>query len=61
MIQRGKAPLSLTTAFVEHANKQITGLIESAVAIAAAVAQHSLTAGLPKDRCTAETGADGAD
>lgn len=61
MIQRGKAPLPLTTAFVEHANKLIAGLIERAVALTSAVAGHSLTAGLPKDRRADESGVDAAD
>lgn len=61
MIQRGKAPLPLTTAFVERANAMIAGLIERAVALASAVAGHSLTAGLPKDGHADETGADAAD
>jgi hypothetical protein len=43
MIQRGKAPLPLTTAFVEHVNKLIAGLIERAAALASAAAGHSLT------------------
>lgn len=48
MIQRGKAPLPLTTAFVEQANTLIAGLIDKAVALAAAVARHSLTMDLPQ-------------
>lgn len=55
MIQRGKVPLSLTTAFVGQVNGLIAGLIERTAALAAAVAQRSLTAGLPTDGRTDET------
>lgn len=47
MIQRGKAPLSLTTTFVEQANKLIAGLIAKSVALSADVAARSLTTDLP--------------
>lgn len=55
MIQRGKAPLPLTTAFVERVNKMIASLIERTAALAAAIAGRSLTAGLPKDGRAKET------
>lgn len=61
MIQRGKAPLPLTTAFVEQVNALIAGLIERTAALAASVAQRSLTAGLPTDGRTDETRAEQAD
>ena len=61
MIQRGKAPLPLTTAFMEQVNKLIGGLIEKTAALATEVAKRSLTAGLPKDGHADETGADAAD
>lgn len=61
MIQRGKAPLPLTTAFVERANTMIDGLIKQAIALASAVAGHSLTAGLLKDGHAEETGAEQAE
>lgn len=61
MIQRGKAALPLTTAFVERVNKLIDGLIERTAKLAAEVAGRSLTIGLPKDGLTDESGADPAD
>jgi len=61
MIQRGKAPLPLTTAFVEQVNKLISGLIDRTAKLAAAVAGRSLTAGLPKEGFADETGADAGD
>ncbi|MEQ9606692.1 MAG: hypothetical protein RLN99_03390 [Kiloniellaceae bacterium] len=61
MIQRGKAALPLTTAFVEQVNKLIGGLIERTARLAAVVAGSSLTAGLPKDGLADETVADPAD
>lgn len=50
MIQRGKAPLPLTTAFIEQVNKLIGGLIDRTAALATEVAKRSLTAGLLKNR-----------
>ncbi|PSJ54963.1 hypothetical protein [Kumtagia ephedrae] len=61
MIQRGKAPLPLTTAFMEQVNKLIGGLIERTAALATEVAERSLTAGLPKNGRADETGAEQAD
>lgn len=55
MIQRGKAPLPLTTAFVEQVNTLIGGLIGKTAALAAAVSLTSLTVGLPKDGHVDET------
>lgn len=42
MIQRGKAPLPLTTAFVEQVNGLIAGLIERTANLAKEVAESSL-------------------
>ena len=61
MIQRGKAPLRLTTPFMEQVNKLIAGLIESTAALAAAVGGRSLTVGLPKDGRAEKTASDQAD
>jgi hypothetical protein len=61
MVQRGKAPLPLTTAFVEKANKLIASLIEKAVALSAAVAARSLTTGLPNGELPEKSAPDRAD
>lgn len=41
MIQRGKAPLALTTTFVEQVNKLIAGLIEKTAALTSECASRS--------------------
>jgi hypothetical protein len=56
VIQRGKAPLPLTTAFVEQANTLIAGLIDKAIALAAVVAQRSLTMDLPQEQLGQKVG-----
>lgn len=61
MILRGKAPIPLTTAFVEQVNLLIGGLIHRTAALATEVAQRSLTVGLPKDGHAHEIGPDVAD
>lgn len=49
IIQRGKAPLPLTTPFVEQVNALIAGLIERTDSLAKEVAAYSLELGLPKE------------
>jgi hypothetical protein len=61
MIQRGKAPLPLTTAFIEQVNTLIGGLIGKTAALAAAVSLTSLTSGLSEDGHADETGEGPAD
>jgi hypothetical protein len=61
MIQRGKAPLPLTTPYTEQLNTLIAGLIGRTANLAAAIADRSLTAGLPQDRRAEEAAPDQAD
>lgn len=42
MIQRGKAPIPLTTPFMNRANRLITGLIERTASLAATLTKRSL-------------------
>jgi hypothetical protein len=58
LIMRGKAPLPLTTPFMERVNALIAGLIEKTANLAAAVVKRSLTAGLTKEGLAEQTASD---